>query len=789
MTLSAPLAVGFAVAGGTPIETTDWIDVELDDFMAHRSRGIIVASEAVESDGRALEMARLTRDLIAAELRAMSDLPPDEAIGRAFAAANGMLYDEGQPGSSGGYDRKVLVGATAVLIDGHRCTIGHVPPGQITLIEDGLAYAVPDLRTWLPDFAMEGGQTAPPEPLGYTSWTAPILADTELSDGDAVMICTSSLAEVWAVELAETGLRVADMSSYHGRSPDRALDMFRGLLISQGIEDGAAAVVAFPPRPDSFGVVTLADVGWRLRERRRRMRAQTRRLLPSRVRALMSGSSHQPSSATSGSSAADLGNHDDADDVDITPSTPRVDDRSGRSRWTGAVSRLRRRRNGSATWKAPGQSREYGVPRTHGVQLHRSVSTERGESSWRNDLPRFPFGGAVAGALLIALIALLGFGIWSLLPRFEDAPADTAGTLAQVDEYILDAENATNPEDTRQLLGLAQEFLDAAREEGAEGSALAPRQAAITEATDELDNVIRLDDLTRVGSLPEELEGNDTRTQFTQGGLFMVNGSLFQLRADQREIVRVLAEGEEVGGVTVGDLFGIAQDATGFYVTDGAYVYTLRPDGWDPIRLGDINELGAWEAGPVGAFDGNLYILETEFRNIYRFNTETEEDVAEPYDWVLASVRPDLASAVDLTIDGNIYVLLESGDVLTYRQGDLESRQEVPYTDRGEPQSILIGMGTQLLYFAMRDGEEGWIVVFDPESGDAWQLRLPANFSTDDANVAAPFAGLQDVAIDEGSGTVYIVNEDAVWTAQYRLPVEAGASGTPTPEPMVDGGG
>jgi hypothetical protein len=779
MTLAPPLAVGFSVAGGTPIDMSDWIEVALDEFVEQRSRGIIVATEPVESDGRSFELARMIKSLILSELAAMHDLPPDEAIGRSFAAANGMLYDEGHPGSSGGFDRKVLVGATVVLIDGHRCTIGHVPPGQVMLIEDGLAYAVPDLLSWLPDYSGDNGTV--PEPLGYTSWTAPILAETELSDGDAVMICTLTLAQAWAGELAETGLRVADLAGYHGRSPDHALDVFRGLLISQGIEDGSALVLAFPPRPGSFGVVTLGDVGWKLRERRKRAWAQVRRLMPSRIRPLISaGPRAAPRAMT-------LEEFDDDSEASSEQSPAEQQER--RSRWKGSGSRFRRERDMTETWNPPNQTREYGMARTHGVQLHRGVSSDRVDSRLRNELPRLPFGGAVVGVAFLLVVALISFGVWSLLPRFEDPAIDVTATLSQVDEYIVAAEDTSDPEGIRQLLDLAQDTLDAAQEDGALEDSVAPRQAAITSARDGLDNVIRLVGLTRVGSLPEELQGADTRAKFAQGGLFLVNGSLFQLRPEEREIVRVLSEDESVGDAEVGNLFGMALDVTGFYVTDGIHVFKLQPEGsWNAIRLADINDLGAWSPGSVGAFGGSLYILEQEFRNIYRFDTETEDGVAQPNDWVLAPVRPDLVNAIDMTIDGNIYVLLEDGEVLTYLQGDLEDRQDAPFTESGEPQSILVGAGTQLLYVAMRDGEDGWIVVFDPGSENAWQLRLPGGFSTEESGVSAPFAGLQDVAIDEASGTVYLVNEDAVWTAQYSLPAEAQATGTPTPEPGVDGG-
>jgi hypothetical protein len=772
MTLPPPLAVGFAVAGGTPINAGAWATVDLDAFLDQRSRGIVVATEPVEADGQSLELARLAREMIVAELRAMDDLPPDEAIGRAFAAVNGMLFDEGQTSPTRGYDRKVLIGATAVLLDGHRCTIGHVPPGQIVLIEDGLAYAVPDLSSWMPDYVVADGDTTPPEPLGYTSWTAPILAQTELSDGDVVMICTASLAEALAIDLDETDMRVQDLAGYHGRSPDRLLDIYKGLLIADRIEDGAAVVIGFPPRPGSFGVVTLDDVRWRLRERRRRTRAQIRSLLPRRVRS-MGRTQPQPL-------PIDI---DDADDIAVGRDGERAGDESEPSRWLRARSRLRRH-NPAETWSSPTQAKQYGLPRTHGVQLHRSVSVDRGESDWRRLLPRTPVAAPLMILIVLAMIAALFYGIWTLRPDTGSETDAAVTALQQVDQNILAAENSTSREDREQALDLAQSALDTASDEGAQQDEIAPRQAAITAARDRIDNVIRVSNLTRIGTLPTELHGGGTDAQLSGAGLFLVNGGLYQIRTDERQVIPILEQGEKIGDVEVGDLYGVALDAIGLHVTDGTHAFTLEPDGnWKPVALKDINGLGRWEPGPVGAFGGSIYILETEFRNIYRFDTESGSS-AEPNDWVLPSVRPDLVNGVDMAIDRNIYVLLDNeespDEVLTYSQGDLKERVQVPYVGESKPASLLIGPATRYLYVAVTDGNDGAIVVFDGSSGDAWQLKIPADFSASDADVAAPFEGLQDIAVDEDAGTLYLVNEDAVWTAQYQLPVDA--TGTPTPQ-------
>jgi hypothetical protein len=777
MTLTSPLAVGFAVVGGTPIDAAAWATVELDAFVEQRSRGIIVATEPVEHDGQAIEMARLARETIVSELHAMTDLPPDEAIGRAFAAANGMLFDEAHTSPTRGYDRKVLVGATAVLLDGHRCTIGHVPPGQILLIEDGLAYGVPDLASWLPGYDLSE-DAPPPEPLGYTSWTAPTLAETQLTDGDMVFLCSSSLAEALARDLDATGMRVQDLAGYHGRSPDRSLDIFKGLLIADRIEDGAAVVLGFPPRPGAFGVVTMGDIGWRLSDRRRRFRAQVRSLLPNQVRTFATG---LPERIRDGAAPAPRIAGQANGEVAGGGSPEGDEEPSGRRRGRPRV--LRRR--SAATWAAPSMAKQYGVPMTHGVQVHRTVSTDRGEPTWRNRLPRVPIAGPVLAVLLIAIVAALGFSIWSVWPDREVAPVAYSEALGQADQYILLAQEASGTEDTRQALDLAQSSLASARADGAPDSELSPRQAAITERRDEIDNVLRLDNLVRVGTLPEELQGGGTHAQLTASGLFLVNGGLYQIRTDERQIVPILETGDTTEGTEVRELYGIAQDAEGLHVTDGYTVFTLRSDGtWAPVELGDISDLGRWDPGPVGAFGGSIYILETEFRNIYRFETQAK-GIAEPHDWVLASVRPDLVRAVDMAIDRNILVLIDNEDspdeVFLYERGDLKDRFVIPYANDTVPSSILIGPATQLIYVALHDGDgEGAVIVFDPVTGEGWQLRLPADFSASDADVAGPFDGLQDVAIDEDSGTLYLVNDDAVWTAQYQLPVEASAGATPS---------
>jgi hypothetical protein len=71
----------------------------------------------------------------------------------------------------------------------------------------------------------------------------------------------------------------------------------------------------------------------------------------------------------------------------------------------------------------------------------------------------------------------------------------------------------------------------------------------------------------------------------------------------------------------------------------------------------------------------------------------------------------------------------------------------------------------------------------DREGGHVSQLALPDGFSTGSADVLPPFDELQDIGVDEETGTLYLINGDAVWTARYSLPPLPGSTPEASPPP------
>ncbi len=287
-----------------------------------------------------------------------------------------------------------------------------------------------------------------------------------------------------------------------------------------------------------------------------------------------------------------------------------------------------------------------------------------------------------------------------------------------------------------------------------------------------------MSDVQRIGSLPEEFGEARVQGVYTPAGVFFVAGSLYQYRPDPEgaspDLVTILSEGESIDGATVGSLWGLAFDVKGLYVTDGTTVFMLPIESqeWRAIRLGRINNQ-AWSPGPIAAFDGSIYLLQAQYRQIYRFAIETSEEEAAPQDWLLTGARDRIESATDIAIfDGRVYVLLDDGTIQPMYLGDLDTEIVPPYVETDVAMALVGGAGSGYLYEAVEteSGDGGRIVTFDLEGENAAQLRLPMGFSTGDANVLEPFDGIQDVIVDESTGTLYIINADGIWTARFSLP-------------------
>lgn len=782
MTLAPPTSVAFAVAGGSPADARQWIAVDLASFPGAGRRGYVVATEPVVRSWHGIELANQSREIILTELRRLRHIPADEALGRAFAAANGIVFAKNRDLMfAEDDDEPSLIGVTAVVFEDQAATIAYVPPGQLMLVEDGLTYTVPDFASWFPDYQQAESTANQAEPLGYASWTAPLMAQTEVRAGDTVILCTAGTGRAYIEDVVDSGRSLHDLSWFHHRDPDTVLDTFRELVILRELPSAAAAVVSFPPMPNSAQIQTVGDIRRRASDSWRHGKAIIRQLKPAPTPVV--ATKVTPAPAEPGS----------AGDVPSPRRRLKPPVNHAIQRLQGALEPTAGKGTG---WRRPTPAAEYGVPGAHGVDVYRGQSHYMGDPSWRHNLPRLPIIGSawIWPLLLMILAGLVLGGLW-VRQEYLVADVDVNTAVGSIDQRIVDARDATDNDDVVGELAAAQQEIDQAREAGLPDDDLDQRQQVVTELLDEATNVIRMSDVQRIGSLPEEFGEARVQGVYTPAGVFFVAGSLYQYRPNPEgaspDLVTILSEGETIDGAAVGSLWGLAFDAKGLYVTDGATVFMLPVESqeWRAIRLGRINNQ-EWLPGPIAAFDGSIYLLEAQYRQIYRFAIETSEEEATPRDWLLTGARDRIESATDIVIDASIYVLLKDGTIQQMYLGDLETEIEPTYVDPDTAVALVRRSGSEYLYEAVEpeSGEGGRIVAFDLEGQNAAQLRLPMGFSTGDVNVLEPFVGVQDVIVDESTGTLYIINGDGIWTARFslpELPEEVVPAGDPAATPMA----
>lgn len=768
MTLPQPTAVAAAVSGGVPTDVREWIAVDIVGSPSVHRRGYAVYTEPLDPDGRTSELARQVRDVLLHELRLHPRQAPDAALARAFGVANSLVYDDAR--IHGGKAKQI--GATAVVFEGHTATIAHVPPGQLVLIQDRLVYGVPDLESRLPHWVESMHPAPAPEPLGFSTVIAPLLVQTELMPGDTVILCNDATGLV----LAETGLDLLDpelnIRSFHGQDPDTVLDTVRTAMLAEGEPFFASTVISFPPNPVASEIETLQDVARSAREQARHARAAIRSIVPTMP--------NIPSVRSPKQADENLADGDEAV-AEAEPAKPKISFQERLIRITEG-----RPTDGQATWQPRRPEAMYGAPGAHGVRKHKRLTLSGDGFNLRAGVPRAPFlSSPIFLGIVLLAIFLIGALVWNQREIFLPDESQYVPVLAQVDQRLAAVESMDDPNQITAELDAAQTDLDRADAIGAPNDLIEQRQLAITLARDEAVGVYRVFGVNRIGSLPDDLENGDTSAFMTSGGIFLANGNLYRLNPLTAEMQMMLAQEREIEGIKVGHLFGVAYDGNFLVVTDGrAIFFASSTDGaiWQSMQMEEINNQGPWQPGPIAAFNESMYLLERDFRNIYVFTTNADEQVVAPADWVSVGDRVNLNIAVDMTIDGNIYVLLEDGQVITLRSGLETHRFELPGFDfqTQDPKAIITGPTTGYIYVVVEDHDGGGrVIATDREGENAVIMELPIGFETGSSSILDPFENVQDIVVDEPSGTLYIINGDAVWSFQYTLPALETANGTP----------
>ena len=381
----------------------------------------------------------------------------------------------------------------------------------------------------------------------------------------------------------------------------------------------------------------------------------------------------------------------------------------------------------------------------------------------RTRFPRAEFSRIAIAACLLIAVSVLGAFVYTRsmsedAARMRSFEQELAVISAQRQQALAEDDLTVAYEtliDARtQLVELSETMpgeIDAARVE--------EERARIDAEIQRLSGGITISGVQLVGGFPSPPDG--VAPQLVAGGAktYLLADGIYEIDAVSRTLVQLLKPGDVIDGQPVlpprtlswRDDELLAVDAKRAYALDSTTgtwrsepFAALDADGFDTITAADV-------------FDDNLYAITPDSGQILKFQAGLYD--TDPEDWTAGLARDELKRAVDIAVDGRVYVLLEDGTVLNFFRTRLEAaitpRVIPPLTD-----ASAIVKTEDMPVIHVLSASDGRILRIAPDGTVVQQLTT--------GNQTEQLEGATDLAIDEINSVAYIVTADAIYTV--RLP-------------------
>jgi hypothetical protein len=364
-------------------------------------------------------------------------------------------------------------------------------------------------------------------------------------------------------------------------------------------------------------------------------------------------------------------------------------------------------------------------------------------SNEKADLNEQPFASALA----------------TVVERRNEALA--ADDLAAAWAILIDAR-----EDLEQVAALAETDADEAQ--------LAVERAAIAEQMTKLSGMSRVANVQTVGAVPAALEGVTSRLVSGDGRVYLLSNAIYQVDVASSSLVLLLQPGDMVDNVPVETLRAAAWRENRLMVIDAkrAYIFDPTTGGWTVEKLGTFDVEGFTDVAAGDTFDFNLYLLARGSGQILKFQAGLYEN--NPEDWTGGVAREELTQATDMTVDGDVWVLMPDATILNFFRSRLEATIEPQIVPPVERTSAIFTTAESPFLYVMSE-TDGRILRLTREGQLVQQLTTGGEDS--------PIAGADDLVIDEKSGIAYVLSNETVYTLRIpEAPAVDGAEATPEPE-------
>lgn len=205
--------------------------------------------------------------------------------------------------------------------------------------------------------------------------------------------------------------------------------------------------------------------------------------------------------------------------------------------------------------------------------------------------------------------------------------------------------------------------------------------------------------------LTENFSGND---------LSLSGGNLLILDSQSKKLIQVAVDTKKsqivAGPQTLPEALAVAN-----YI-DRDFVLSQK-GFWEVGKEAELVLEKNWEGDVlVHVFGGNLYLLEKQSSEIYRFAQTASGRFGSRQNWFGPGLNLDLSDAMDLSVDGSIWVLFPQGKIQKYTRGTVDSfklgnidkgvtQATDIYTDEDNKYLYILDKGNNRVVVVTKDGD------------------------------------------------------------------------------------
>jgi hypothetical protein len=224
----------------------------------------------------------------------------------------------------------------------------------------------------------------------------------------------------------------------------------------------------------------------------------------------------------------------------------------------------------------------------------------------------------------------------------------------------------------------------------------------------------------------------------------------------------LIRQGQPIEGHNIGGLIDVAwmkeggeRQAGALLILDTNGVLLEYDPTWEQFQAQIVGGQGAWRSPyALGTYDSNLYLLDPMANQIFKY--QNQQFANEPTRWITQD-DVNVTTAIDIGIDGSIYLLHKDAQITKYYGGKPVSfvLTRIP-RPLSSADALYLDVKEVAQYIYVADSSEECVVQLDHEGTFVRQLK-PAR------GHEATFRQLAGIFVDEMSGKMYTVAANALY--------------------------